>query len=245
MSFVHETPSSTPVAILAGGLGKRLRAELDGRPKSLAPVAGRPFLDYLLAWLRATGFHEVILCVGHKRRQIRRRYARGHNSGLRIVYSIEKRTLGTAGAVRHAARLIRHGTFLVVNGDSFFDVDPAALIAFHRRRRALVTMALAPAPGGARYGTVRAAHSGKILKFVEKETARSRHSWINAGVYVFDRSVVSRIPAGREVSLEREVFPRLIGERFYGYPARGYFIDIGMPEDFARAQKEFHDRFAP
>src|SRR5713226_9914788 len=140
--------------ILAGGLGKRLRAAYANAPKSLAPVAGRPFLDYLMRWLQVSGFSNVVLCVGYKAEQIRERYQDGRHWGLRISYSVEKEPLGTAGAIKNAEALLQGNAFLVLNGDSFTDVSLRDLVQFHRRRRGLATLALAPAPEDSRYGSV-------------------------------------------------------------------------------------------
>lgn len=244
-----ELPTHSTVAvILAGGLGTRLRSVFRAGPKVLAPMADRPFLDYLLRWVRLAGFSDVVLCVGYKREQVQRRYQSGKDWGLRVSYSPENEPLGTAGAIKHAQRHIQTKHFVVLNGDSFVDVDFSALLGFHRRHRALATMALAQAPPGDRYGHVRMSATGKILNFVEKgSTHRSSEEiqtkWINAGVYVFRHELLRQIPAGRPVSLEREIFPVLAGQPFYGYPVNGYFIDIGVPNDYEKARREFPKRF--
>src|SRR5208283_1902859 len=196
--------------ILAGGLGTRLRRVFRSGPKTLAPVGDRPFLDYLLHWLRLAGFSRVVLCVGYKREQIQRRYGTGTNWGLRVSYSAEDEPLGTAGAIKLAQRHIHTEHFVVLNGDSFVDVDFAALLRFHRRHRALATMALAQAPSGSRYGYVRVNATGRILNFVEKGSTPSSSKemppkWINAGVYIFRRELLRLIPTGHAVSLERDI----------------------------------------
>jgi NDP-sugar pyrophosphorylase family protein len=235
--------------ILAGGLGKRLRAAYANGPKSLAPVAGRPFLDYLMRWLQVSGFSDVVLCVGYKTEQILERYQDGRRWNLRISYSVEKEPLGTAGAIKNAEALLQGDAFLVLNGDSFTDVSLRELVQFHRRRRAVATLALAPAPDDSRYGFVNMNASGEILGFLEKNSpgvvgdGRGR-SWINGGVYAFQRELLGLISRGRPVSLETEIFPRLVGQQFYGFPTNGYFIDIGVPADYRRAQKEFRERFS-
>lgn len=233
--------------ILAGGLGVRLRTAYSDGPKSLAPITGRPFLDHLLNWLQFSGFTDVVLCVGYKAEQIRDRYQSGCSCGLRISYSQESEPLGTAGAIKNAEGLVHSDTFLVLNGDSFADVCLRRLVRFHRQRKALATLTLAPKPKGSRYGSVRVNARGEVLGFVEKCAAGARDSkrgrtWINGGVYAFQKELLSMIPRGRTVSLETEIFPRLVGHKFYGFPAEGYFVDIGVPADYRRAQQDFPER---
>jgi D-glycero-alpha-D-manno-heptose 1-phosphate guanylyltransferase len=243
-----ESGHNAQVVILAGGLGKRLRSVFSDGPKSLAPVQGRPFLDYLLRWVQLAGFNDIVLCVGYKRGQIRKRYARGEEWGLKLSYSVERCPLGTGGAIKLALRQIHTENFVVLNGDSFVDVDFSELLRFHRSRCALATITLAEAPPGGRYGHVRVRRAGDVLEFVEKgSTAPARRkmepNWINAGVYVFRRELLPLIPSGLPVSLERDVFPKLVGRQFYGYRVKGYFIDIGVPKDYEKAQSEFPKRF--
>lgn len=245
---IPRSPHDTVALVLAGGLGTRLRSVYRAGPKVLAPVANRPFLDYLLRWLRLAGFSDVVLCVGYKREQIQRRYKSGDSWGLRLSYSAENEPLGTGGAIKLAQRHIHSKHLVVLNGDSFVDVDLSALLQFHRRHRALATMALAQAPPGDRYGNVRVNAARKILEFVEKGSRSSikemQPKWINGGVYVFRRELLRLIPAGRPVSLERDIFPKIKGRPFYGYPVAGYFIDIGVPKDYGKAQREFPKRFS-
>jgi NDP-sugar pyrophosphorylase family protein len=244
---VRTTQEKFQALILAGGLGKRLQAAYADGPKSLAPVAGRPFLDYLMRSLRVSGFNNVVLCVGYRADQIRERYQEGRHWGLRISYSVEEELLGTAGAIKNAEALLQGEAFLVLNGDSFTDVSLQDLLLFHRRRRGLATIALAPAPEESRYGSVHVNASGEILAFREKQSLGvldDGRSWINRGVYVFQKKLLSMIPRGRPVSLETEIFPRLVGQQLFGFPTNGYFIDIGVPEDYRRAQEEFRERFS-
>lgn len=198
--------------------------------------------------LQAFGFMDIVLCVGYRAKDIRLRYQDGADQGLRITYSMEKKHLGTAGAIKNAESLLQAETFLVLNGDSFVDADLTRLVQFHRRCRAIATLALVPSLSGSRFGSVRVDDSGKVLGFVEKyssDASRSRQisMWINGGVYVFQKALLDRISPGRPVSLERDVFPKLVGQRFFGFSSNSYFIDIGVPEDYVRAQKEFQERF--
>jgi NDP-sugar pyrophosphorylase family protein len=233
--------------VLAGGLGTRLRTAYAEGPKSLAPVMGRPFLDHLLDWLHFSGITDVVLCVGYKAELIRERYQSEFTTGVRISYSEEREPLGTGGAIKNAEALVHSDTFLVLNGDSFADVCLRRLIRFHRQRKALATLTLAPRPKDLRYGSVRVNTRREVQGFLEKRASGARdgkraQTWINSGIYAFQKEFLSMIPRGRVVSLETEIFPRLVGNRFYGFPARGYFIDIGVPADYRQAQHDFRER---
>ncbi|HZB87653.1 MAG TPA: nucleotidyltransferase family protein [Terracidiphilus sp.] len=243
----EETQGDLPPAlILCGGLGTRLRAAYDGGPKALAPVAGRPFLDFQLAWLRRQGVRGAVLCVGYKHALIEALYPAGAGDPV-IRYSVEDSPLGTAGAVKNAEAAIGGERFFVVNGDSLADVSLASLLAFHREREAAATIATVDVDDAARYGSVAMDGEGRVTGFAEKGAA-SGPGRVNAGVYVMERAVLEIIPAGRAYSLEREVFPALIGpalhgKGLYGFSTNGSFIDIGVPEDLLGAQKVIPERF--
>lgn len=236
--------------VLAGGLGTRLRAAYAAGPKSMAPVGGRPFLDYLLRWLRSEGVKEVIFCVGYKRTHIQRYVGKGHKWGLRVAYSIEKKLLGTGGAVKNAEPLIPGKSLLLINGDTFVDLNLKELVKFHRNRRALATMAVVKVADDQRYGSLRVDDESKITAFLEKGARDPSNNLeegtrlINAGVYVFEKRLLNRIRAGKPMSLEKNVFPRLVtNEKVYGFIRDTYFMDIGVPDDFRRAQNELPERF--
>jgi NDP-sugar pyrophosphorylase family protein len=246
-----DAKKSLPVAvILAGGLGTRLRATYAAGPKSMAPVAGRPFLDYLLRWLRSEGVREVILCVGYKRTQIQKYVGAGRKWGLRARYSIEKKLLGTAGALKKAQRMISGESLLVINGDTYVDVNLTELTEFHRSREALATLAAVPVKDGERYGSLQLDGKSRITEFLEKgavNLAGKRKQGkrpINAGVYVFEKNLFRAMPAGNPMSLEKNVFPRLVNsKKVYGFVRGAYFLDIGVPRDYRRAQDELPKRF--
>jgi NDP-sugar pyrophosphorylase family protein len=244
---------STQALILAGGLGTRLRPVFNGGPKSLAPIGGRLFLEYLLIWLRSAGIKELTLCVGYENEQIQNWLVDGARWGLHVTYSVEKTLLGTAGALKHAEKLISLPHCLVVNGDSFLDVNLAEMFGFHVRHRALATLALARVPNSARYGTVQLNRLGRVIAFREKKqnlvsqdnSPRGRRSsqLINGGVYLMEKQFISAIPSHKAISLEAETFPALVGKILYGFVTDGYFIDIGVPADYERAQSELPRRF--
>lgn len=239
---MNETNGNLPQAvILCGGLGTRLQAAYDSGPKALAPVSGRPFLDYQLAWLARQGVRSAVLCVGYRHAQIEARYPAGAGDPV-IRYSVEETPLGTAGAVKHAEAAIEGEQFFVMNGDSLADVSLAELLAFHRGHNALATIAVVEVADAARYGSVALDGDGRVTGFAEKGAA-SGPGRVNAGVYVMERAVLAMIPAGRAYSLEREVFPSLLGRSLYGFSANGSFIDIGVPEDLRSAQTVIPERF--
>lgn len=230
--------------ILAGGLGTRLRGVYSG-PKCLAPVAGRPFLDYVLRWLASQSVRNVVVCVGYKRSSVERYVGAGRQWGLRVAYSREERLLGTGGALKKAEKLISGYRMLVINGDTLAQVDLNELIAFHTSRRALATLALTRVRDSGRYGLVRVDRQERIRAFMEKNQKRGaseRDRLINAGVYVLEKKALDRIRTQTPASLERDVFPRLTESgKICGFVSNGHFIDIGIPEDFRRAQSELSE----
>lgn len=244
---MNEDLSEIPVLILAGGLGTRLRSVFDSGPKSMAPIGGRPFLEYLLLQVRRAGFHKLLLCVGYGQSQIEEWAGNGTKWGLRIQYSLEPEPRGTAGAVKLAAEFIDNEAFVVLNGDSFLAVDLRKLVETHLESGACATIALANVQDSTRYGTVVLAPQGRIEAFLEKSPAVADDSsgghLVNGGVYVFKKSVLSVVPEFRAVSLEREIFPQLLTKGVKGFISDGYFIDIGLPDDFKRAQTELPERF--
>lgn len=219
--------------ILAGGAGTRLRSVLAGLNKPMAPVAGRPFLEYLLLQLKKHEIDEVTLCVGYKADLIQSYFGTGDRWGLQVNYSYETDSRGTAGALKLAEDLIHEEDFFVMNGDSLFDIELRRLMHYHRNMKATATLALAHVDDTQRYGAVGMNESGRIVSFIEKREGNIE-GLINGGVYVFAREVLDFIPGGQQVSLERGILPKLIGRDLYGLPLKGYFVDIGVPADYMR-----------
>jgi NDP-sugar pyrophosphorylase family protein len=236
--------------ILCGGLGSRLRTAVPDRAKCLAPVGDRPFLEYVLLQLRAAGIRHAKLCVGYRSGQVAEYFENGSRWGIRLTYSEERQALGTAGALRNAGANGKQ-QLLVLNGDSILELDLEKLIGFHHSRRARATLALAHAESGERFGAVHTDALGNVIRFEEKTNGRNgdrrtNRARINGGVYVLNREILEEIPiAPPPVSLEVDIFPKLIGRGFYGFPSEGYFIDIGVPDDYRRAQRELPRRFGP
>jgi NDP-sugar pyrophosphorylase family protein len=221
--------------ILAGGAGTRLRPVLSQLNKPMAPVAGKPFLEYLLLQLKKHEVEEVILCVGYKADLIQAYFATGARWDLQVSYSYETDFLGTAGALKLAEKFVHEEDFFVMNGDSLFDIELHTLMRYHREMKARATLALAHVEDTQRYGAISLNELGQIVSFVEKPQVNAA-SLINGGVYVFAREVLDLIPEGEATSLEKDILPKLIGCGLYGLPSKGYFVDIGVPADYARLQ---------
>lgn len=221
--------------VLAGGFGTRLASRLDGVPKPMAPVAGRPFLEILLAQLRRAGCGRVLLSVGHLHRVIQDHFGLAFH-GMQILYVIESVPLGTGGAIRLALAQATEDAVLVLNGDTFLNADYAGMLRFHAAERAMVTIAVAYQPDISRYGGV-VIEGNRIVGFDEK--GRSGAGWINGGAYVLSRDLAWPPGLAEKFSIERDFFvPEVAQLRPAAYKVDGYFLDIGIPEDLDRAQTE-------
>ena len=233
MTASYDLASATAV-VLVGGLGTRLRPAVDDRPKALAPIAGRPFLSYLLDKLASSGLRHVVLCTGHRGEQIRTAYGESYD-GLRLTYSQETTQLGTGGALRLAHDRIESSSLLVLNGDSFCDADLHDLWDWHHFRPSHVSVVAASVPDTSSFGRVETDAADRIVRFAEKTSSREPGR-INAGIYLMHTALVGRIPANRLVSLEQDLFPRWVDAgSMFAYPTRAPFLDIGTPERFATA----------
>lgn len=220
--------------VLAGGFGTRLQHIVSDVPKPMAPVCGKPFLEYVLRCLKKNGIDRVILAVGYKEEVIRS-YFGSSFSGMDILYSSEDTPLFTGGAIRKALRLAEEGPVFILNGDTYFDVDLQAMLAFHLEKKAALTIASKKMTFFDRYGTIES-DNGRITAFLEKRPADEGD--INGGIYLMDRHLLDGI--GREAfSFEKDVMEEKVGEiPMYAFASDGYFIDIGIPEDYYRAGKE-------
>lgn len=225
--------------VLAGGLGTRLRGVVDDVPKPLAPVAGRPFLAWLLATLTAQGLRHVVIATGYRGEQIEAAFGKTWE-GIRLDYSREEEPLGTGGAIALAMNRIVGDACFVSNGDTWLELDYARFDAAVRRLDARLGVALAEVPDAARYGAVRV-ESGRIAGFVEKGQAGP--GLVNAGVYRVQRSLLAGSPEGKAFSFEHDVLVPATGrETVAGFAGSEGFIDIGVPEDYRRAQLLFAAR---
>lgn len=224
--------------ILAGGLGTRLRPVVDGIPKSMALLQGKPFLEYQLSWLKKNGFREIILCTGYLSKMIEAYFGCGEILGLRLYYAKEETPLGTAGALKNAASFV-DGAFLVVNGDTLIDLELSTLISFHQQKTGTVTLVLARTGQPGSYGQVAIDQEARIVAFLEKPRTNFTSKFVNAGIYLMEPAILQYIPDHRKVSLELETFPLLVRKReLFTFPVDTTFVDIGTPENYYRLQEE-------
>lgn len=222
--------------ILAGGLGTRLSPVVNDVPKPMALVAGRPFLEYLIAQVREAGFTDVVLCIGYKAYVIENHFGDGRKYGVEIRYSREEKLLGTAGALALARPLIRSDPFLVMNGDSYCAVDFLDLLAQHRARGAVATIVVTQVKDISRYGSIVLGDNDMVIHFCEKDQANETQAYVNAGIYMLNQVILDLVPVGKPCSIEYEVFPMLAGRGLYAFRQPGAFIDIGVPTTFKAAQ---------
>ena len=222
--------------VLAGGEGTRLRPLTLTLPKPVMPLAGRPFLSFMLDWLERHGVDDVLLSCGYRSEAVEEVLGHEHG-GMRVRYVVEDEPLGTAGPLRLAADegLLADDRLFVLNGDCLTDWDLSAELDQHLSTGAKTTLALIAVEDTASYGVVPTAEDGRVEAFLEKSPGPAPTNRINAGAYVLEREVVEMIPGGRAVSFEREIFPELVGDGLYGYMAEGYWIDIGTPERYLEA----------
>ena len=219
--------------VLAGGFGTRLAARLNGVPKPMAPIAGRPFLEILLRQLKRCGVTRVLLSVGYLHESIQSCFGVAFD-GLALDYSIEDSPLGTGGAIRATLALAREQAVLVLNGDTFLDADFSEMLRLHRAHGTALSMAVVHQDDVARYGGVRIGN-GRVLGFEEK--GRSGPGWINAGAYVLNANLPWPPQCTGKFSFEKDVLATQVAALApLAYPVQGFFLDIGVPEDFDRAQ---------
>jgi mannose-1-phosphate guanylyltransferase len=224
--------------VLVGGEGTRLRPLTLTVPKPALTLVDRPFLAYMIEWLAGHGVTEVVLACGFLPDVLREALAgEEERAGVEIRYVVEPQRRGTAGAIRFAADALGEGLddrFLALNGDVLTDLDLTALLHAHEEYRARATLGLAPVEDSSAYGLVRIGEDGEVLEFSEK-TGEGAPGEINAGMYVLERSVLDLIPPEAEVSIERDVFPLLVGEDLFGLRLDGYWMDIGTRERYLQA----------
>ena len=228
--------------VLVGGLGTRLRGVVSDVPKPMAPVGGVPFLDILLSQLLCHSLIErVVMAVGYKREVVQNYFGdRAYNR--KVIYAIEKEPLGTGGGICNALAHTRSAEVLVVNGDTLFEVDIAAMVESHRQHQAALTLALKPMRNFSRYGTVRLDHPldrDRITGFEEKRHRQA--GLINGGVYLLNQTLFDGLeqPLPQKFSFETDFLEVYLQQlKAYGFISTGYFIDIGVPDDYYRAQQE-------
>lgn len=222
--------------ILAGGLGTRLRSVVSDRPKPMALIEGKPFLEYVLDGLKQQGITRIIFAVGYKGSMVEDYFGDGSQLGLQIVYSYEDGQLGTAGAIKNAIDKITVDEFYVLNGDTYYEIDYGKLAELNHKNNSIMTLVLREVDDISRYGKATLAGE-RLIGFNEKSTEVTAGT-INGGIYYMKKELLERIPDGK-VSLENEIIPMLLAEEQYisGIVNDGYFIDIGIPEDYFKFQE--------
>jgi D-glycero-alpha-D-manno-heptose 1-phosphate guanylyltransferase len=212
----------------------------------MAEVNGRPFLEYVVRSLVEHGITDLIFCIGHLGKMVQDHFSDGRALGATVRYSVETDLLGTAGAVRQASPMI-DGAFWVINGDSYVELDYAAMAGFHARRhrdnpKSLGTIAARQVEDASRFGRLKLAEAGRIDAFIEK--SEPGPGLINAGVYLLEPAMLETIPPARAVSIEKETFPKALqsGARLYTFATKGYFMDIGTPEGYAEFCRHVRSR---
>jgi len=219
--------------ILAGGEGTRLRPLTASVPKPVVPFVDRPFIGFMLDWLRRHGVDDVVMSCGFMAAGVRAVLGDGSGVGVKLRYVEEPTPLGTGGALKYAEGLLDE-RFLMLNGDSLTDFDLSAQIATHERTGATGTLGLYPVEDPTRFGLVRLHDDGRVEGFLENPTLEQAAgtNTISAGMYVLERSVLELLAPDRPASIERDVFPRLVGQGLHGYVHEGYWLDIGTPATY-------------
>ena len=226
------------VVILSGGLGTRLSSVVQDTQKTMATVKGKPFLEHLIDHYVNFGFSRFIICSGYRHGDIEKYFGDGTRWGVAIKYSFEPERSGTAGAIKLAEKLINSDDYFVLNGDTYLGIDPIKVLDFHKRNNADGTICLRKFEDISEKGEVIIDNKNKIIRFLEKQPVH-RTGLINAGVYIFNKKILSLIPQNKEVSIEQDVFPKAIRDfNFVGYKTSAFFIDIGTSEEYFRSQKE-------
>jgi mannose-1-phosphate guanylyltransferase len=221
--------------ILVGGEGTRLRPLTCNRPKPMQPMANRPFIEHVFAHLIRHGIRDIILSMCYLPGLIEEYFGDGRRFGVNLTYVCEDTPLGTAGAVKNVERYL-DSTFLVLNGDILTDLDLTAMLAFHRERRAALTIALTPVEDVRAYGLVEIDADQRIHRFIEKPQSLDgiTTNLVNAGTYILEPHTLRYAPANEFYMFERGLFPTLLeeGERLFGYPSHAYWLDIGTPQKY-------------
>jgi D-glycero-alpha-D-manno-heptose 1-phosphate guanylyltransferase len=229
----------TTAIILAGGFGTRLQSVVNDLPKPMAPISGEPFLNYQLNYLKHYGIKNVILSVGYLSEKIKAYYGDNFN-GLTIDYVVEETPLGTGGGIRLALEKCTESLSFVLNGDSFFDVDLIKFYGQHIQNRSQISLALRKVNNSARYGTIEKTKENIISSFKEK-SGIDHEGIINGGVYLLDKNLyLQKTPSSTNFSIEKDFFEKQLSNSLIsGFEFEGYFIDIGIPEDYLKAQNDF------
>ncbi len=238
---MNQVLNKIDAVILCGGLGRRLRSVIGESQKTMATVGGRPFLEILLNYLARQGLRRAILCTGYQAEQVEEYFQRT-KSPLEIEFSHESEPLGTGGAVKQAQTMIRSSCFFVLNGDSFCQLEYKKFLAFHRRKKAVGSIAVSQVADPRDFGSIVLDKDQRIVEFKEKmancrEQACLFPAYVNAGVYFFTQDVFKLMPSQKKFSLEKDFFHRQCGKEFFGFEIEEKFFDIGTPERYERVRR--------
>lgn len=226
--------------ILAGGFGTRLSTVISDVPKPMAPIGEVPFLALLLQYLEKSGFNDVVLSVGYMHNKIIDFFGSKYRS-LNIRYAVEDVPLGTGGGISQALKMIETDEVFILNGDTFLTLDYQGMLSFHREKHADITMALMPLEDTSRYGNV-CLRDDRIICFEEK--GKAGPGLINAGIYLLNCKIIKSQNLPEKFSFERDFLTKRLNEiELFGYASNTFFIDIGVPEDYQRAQTEIPHQF--
>lgn len=240
--------SNIPAVILVGGLGTRLKSVIGETPKPMVEVGGKPFLLFLIESLRDRGILNIILCVGYKHEIVEEFFGDGRKFGVRISYAIERDLLGTAGAIKNAEALLGGvDRFFVLNGDSFLDFDIEKFYDFHIRKKSDFSFVVTDSGEKHRSGNLILDKESRLTKFKEKDeiNADEDPTYINAGIYLVNKSVFTLIPNGDRFSLEYDLVPQMMqnGMNVYGHVVSEDLIDIGTPESLEYFKRNVNKYF--
>jgi mannose-1-phosphate guanylyltransferase len=221
--------------ILAGGEGTRLRPLTSTVPKPVVPLVDRPFIAFMLDWLRGHGIEDIVISCGHMAAGVRNVLGDGSAFGVRLRYVEEPQPLGTGGALKYAESLLED-RFFMLNGDVLSDIDLTGQLAQHESTGARATLALTPVEDPSQYGLVRTAEDGRVTEFVEKPAVDQIDTRnISAGAYILEHSILDLLEPEQPASIERDVFPQLVGDGLYGCVSENYWLDIGTPARYLQA----------
>ena len=226
------------VLLLAGGLGTRLRSVSNKVPKVLVSIHGKPFLELLIDNLVKQGFRRIIICVGYLKDQVLEQFL--HRDDCQIIFSEEENPLGTGGALKNAQDLIKSNEFIMLNGDSFCDVDYQDFHSFHVLKRALISMVVTDLPSSEKenFGNIELNSLKRIISFKEKVKKEQKNN-ISAGIYLMNKEIFNYMPKENSFSIEYDVFPNILKNRCFGYVCSKELFDIGTPSRLRRANKLF------
>jgi len=238
--MVNNKLPGVKAVILVGGLGTRLQPLTNSIPKSVIPVLNRPFMEYTFAYLKSHGIEDIILTLNYLPEVIRGYFGDGNDAGVRLTYCYEKEPMGTAGAVKNAEEYL-DGTFLVLNGDVFTDLDLTDLIACHRKNQSKATISMQWVENPSAFGVVETDTENRVKCFIEKPPpGEETTNWINAGIYVLEPEVLKYVPENTHHMFERGLFPLIVDEDepVYGYEFRGYWMDTGTLEYYHKLSRD-------